>query len=119
MIIEKFNELDSLISYLKNVERELILKALKFSNKAHKNQLRKSGEPFIFHPIEVAKILTTIKLDGDSIVAGLLHDTVEDTALTVSNIKEIFGQQILLVLLSNPLLLLTKVFCNFLLTFAY
>ena len=61
MIIEKFSELDNLISYLKNVERELILKALRFSDKAHKNQLRKSGEPFILHPIEVAKILTTIK----------------------------------------------------------
>jgi len=94
MIIEKFNELDNLISYLENVERELILKALQFSHKAHKNQLRKSGEPFILHPIEVAKILTTIKLDGDSIVAGLLHDTVEDTTLTVSNIKENFGHQI-------------------------
>ena len=94
MIIEKFNELDNLISYLKNVERELILKALQFSDKAHKNQLRKSGEPFILHPIEVAKILTTIKLDGDSIAAGLLHDTVEDTTLTVSNIKENFGHQI-------------------------
>jgi len=94
MIIEKFNELGSLISYLKNGEKELILKALEFSDKAHKNQLRKSGEPFILHPIEVAKILTTIKLDADSIVAGLLHDTVEDTALTVSNIKENFGNQI-------------------------
>lgn len=94
MIIEKFSELDNLISYLKNVERELILKALQFSDKAHKNQLRKSGEPFILHPIEVAKILTTIKLDGDSIAAGLLHDTVEDTTLTVSNIKENFGHQI-------------------------
>ena len=81
MIIEKFNELDNLISYLKKIERELILKALQFSNQAHKNQLRKSGEPFIFHPIEVAKILTTLKLDADSIAAGLLHDTVEDTKL--------------------------------------
>ena len=94
MIIEKFNELDNLISYLKNVERELILKALQFSHKAHKNQLRKSGEPFILHPIEVAKILTTIKLDGDSIAAGLLHDTVEDTELTTNDIRLKFGKQI-------------------------
>jgi len=94
MIIEKFNELDSLVSYLKKFDRELIFKALEFSNEAHRNQLRKSGEPFILHPIEVAKILTTIKLDGDSIAAGLLHDTVEDTALTVLDIKEKFGYQI-------------------------
>ena len=83
MIIEKFSELDVLISYLNNKEIELIKNAFEFSDQAHKNQLRKSGEPFIQHPIEVAKILTSIKLDADSIVAGLLHDTVEDTKLTI------------------------------------
>ena len=51
---------------------------LKLSEIAHSNQLRKSGDPFIIHPLEVAKILTSIKLDGDSIAAGLLHDTLED-----------------------------------------
>ncbi len=94
MIIEKFSELDELTSYLKNTERELISKALKYSEKAHNKQLRKSGEPFIIHPIEVAKILTSIKLDGDSIAAGLLHDTVEDTELTTNDIRLKFGKQI-------------------------
>ncbi len=94
MIIEKINELDKLISYLKNDEKELIIKALNFSDKAHANQLRKSGEPFILHPIEVAKILTTIKLDSDSIIAGLLHDTVEDTKFTINDIQNKFGYQI-------------------------
>tara|TARA_B100000029_G_scaffold497123_1_gene564329 strand:- start:1459 stop:3582 length:2124 start_codon:yes stop_codon:yes gene_type:complete len=94
MIIDKINELDKLISYLKNDEKELIIKALNFSDKAHANQLRKSGEPFILHPIEVAKILTTIKLDSDSIIAGLLHDTVEDTKFTINDIQNKFGYQI-------------------------
>ena len=94
MIIEKFNELDKLITYLKNDEKNLIINALNTSNKAHQNQLRKSGEPFIYHPIEVAKILTSIKLDADSIAAGLLHDTVEDTKLTIKDIENNFGFQI-------------------------
>ena len=94
MIIDKFNELDSFITYLKNTEKNTILKALKFSDSAHKDQLRKSGDPFIIHPIEVAKILTSIKLDSDSIVAGLLHDTVEDTKYTINEIKQNFGNQI-------------------------
>ncbi len=94
MIIEKFNELDSLVSYLKKSEKNIIIKALKFSEIAHKNQKRYSGDPFIVHPIEVAKILTSIKLDSDSIVAGLLHDTVEDTNYTITEIKNNFGNQI-------------------------
>ena len=60
----------------------------------HSNQLRKSGDPFITHPLEVAKILTSIKLDGDSITAGLLHDTVEDTDLSIKEIDIKFGKQI-------------------------
>ena len=94
MIIEKFSELDKLIYYLNSSEKKLIFKALELSNNAHKNQIRKSGEPFILHPIEVAKILTSIKLDSDSIIAGLLHDTVEDTKLTINEIKNKFGNQI-------------------------
>jgi len=94
MLIEKSNDLDDLISYMNKSDKDLIHKALQFSDKAHKNQKRKSGEPFIVHPIEVAKILTTLKLDADSIAAGLLHDTVEDTNLNIKDIKEKFGDQI-------------------------
>ena len=68
--------------------------ALKLSEEAHSNQLRKSGDPFITHPLEVAKILTSIKLDADSIVAGLLHDTLEDTNLNIEEINKNFGNQI-------------------------
>ena len=94
MIIEKIRELEKLTSYLKEPEKKIINKALDFSQTAHKDQLRKSGDPFITHPVEVAKILTTLKLDASSIAAGLLHDTVEDTKSTINEIENIFGDQI-------------------------
>ena len=94
MISEIFTELDKLTHYLKANEKKKVLSALKLSESAHSNQLRKSGDPFIIHPLEVAKILTSIKLDGDSIVAGLLHDTVEDTNISIEEIDKKFGKQI-------------------------
>ncbi len=94
MVEEIFKELDRLTYYLKNEEKIKVYDALKLSENAHSNQLRKSGDPFIVHPLEVAKILTSIKLDGDSIAAGLLHDTVEDTNLNINKIKKNFGDQI-------------------------
>ncbi len=94
MIKEIFKELDKLTYYLKTEEKNKVQNALKLSENAHSNQLRKSGDPFIIHPLEVAKILTSIKLDGDSITAGLLHDTVEDTNLSIEEINKIFGKQI-------------------------
>ncbi len=101
---EIFNELDKLLVYLSSKEKNIVLKALKLSEVAHSNQLRKSGDPFITHPIEVAKILTSIKLDGDSIAAGLLHDTIEDTKLVIEEIEHKFGNQI-----SNLVQGLTKI----------
>ncbi len=94
MIKEIFKELDKLTYYLKSEEKDKVQNAMKLSENAHSNQLRKSGDPFIIHPLEVAKILTSIKLDGDSITAGLLHDTVEDTNLSIEEINKIFGKQI-------------------------
>ena len=94
MIKEIFHELDKLTFYLKSDEKNRVQDALKFSESVHSNQLRKSGDPFIIHPLEVAKILTSIKLDGDSIAAGLLHDTVEDTDLSITDIQKKFGKQI-------------------------
>ena len=94
MLKEIYNELDKLTYYLKLEEKHKIQNALKISEDAHSNQLRKSGDPFIIHPLEVAKILTSIKLDGDSIAAGLLHDTVEDTDLSLKEINKKFGNQI-------------------------
>ena len=88
------NELESITSYLTKQEKDKVIDALRLSEEAHSNQLRKSGDPFITHPLEVAKILTSIKLDSDSIVAGLLHDTLEDTNLNIEDINKKFGNEI-------------------------
>ncbi|GIR14240.1 MAG: GTP pyrophosphokinase [Candidatus Pelagibacterales bacterium] len=91
---EIHKEIELITSYLTNEEKDKVRHALKLSEEAHSNQLRKSGDPFITHPLEVAKILTSIKLDADSIVAGLLHDTLEDTNLNIEEINKNFGNQI-------------------------
>ena len=94
MAKEIHKELELITSYLTSEEKEKVRHALKLSEEAHSNQLRKSGDPFIIHPLEVAKILTSIKLDADSIVAGLLHDTLEDTNLNIEEINKNFGDEI-------------------------
>ena len=94
MIKDKIRELEFLTSYLKDEEIKIIIKAIKFSEIAHKDQIRKSGDPYIIHPIEVAKILTSINLDSSAIAAGLLHDTIEDTEISINQITETFGSQI-------------------------
>ena len=94
MTTEIHKELESITSYLSIEEKYKVRHALKISEEAHSNQLRNSGDPFITHPLEVAKILTSIKLDADSIVAGLLHDTLEDTNLNIEEINKNFGNQI-------------------------
>ena len=91
---EIHKELEFITSYLNKQEKDKVRDALILSEEAHSNQLRKSGDPFIIHPLEVAKILTSIKLDADSIVAGLLHDTLEDTNLNIEEINKKFGNQI-------------------------
>ncbi|TYI13345.1 hypothetical protein ES332_A08G052600v1 [Gossypium tomentosum] len=80
------------ISYLSSSELELVHNALKLAFEAHDGQKRRSGEPFIIHPVEVARILGELELDWESIAAGLLHDTVEDTNIvTFQRIEEEFG----------------------------
>jgi len=91
---EIHKEIETITSYLTKQEKYKVIDALRLSQEAHSNQLRKSGDPFITHPLEVAKILTSIKLDADSIVAGLLHDTLEDTNLNIEEINKKFGNEI-------------------------
>ena len=91
----KISELISIVKiYVSKKDTELILNALNFSIKAHDKQKRISGEPYINHPIEVAKILASIRLDTSSIVSGLLHDTIEDTNISTKEINKIFGNEI-------------------------
>ncbi|MDC0192929.1 bifunctional (p)ppGpp synthetase/guanosine-3',5'-bis(diphosphate) 3'-pyrophosphohydrolase [Pelagibacteraceae bacterium] len=94
MIVEQIKELNNLTKYLSDKDKIIISKAIKFSENAHKFQIRKSGDPFITHPIEVAKILTSINLDSFTIAAGLLHDTIEDTKVSINDINYSFGDQI-------------------------
>ena len=76
-------------------EVEIVRKAFQFANQAHKNVRRRSGEPYMLHPIAVAKIVVTeIGLGCKSICAALLHDVVEDTAYTVEDIRNLFGDKI-------------------------
>ncbi|MGY5850941.1 RelA/SpoT family protein [Salegentibacter sp. F14] len=85
------------ISYrsLSDEDKKLIRKAFDISVEAHKDQRRKSGEAYIFHPIAVAKIVASeIGLDATSIAAALLHDVVEDTKYTVEEIQEMFGETV-------------------------
>jgi GTP pyrophosphokinase len=74
----------------------LIEKAYNVANDAHKGQTRKSGEPYIIHPLYVAIILADLELDKETIVAGLLHDVVEDTVMTIDEIKTEFGEDVAL-----------------------
>ncbi|MCR5221717.1 MAG: HD domain-containing protein, partial [Lachnospiraceae bacterium] len=75
----------------------LIEKAYHVASNAHKDQLRRSGEPYIIHPLCVAIILADLQLDKESIAAGLLHDVVEDTIMTEEEIKEEFGEDVALI----------------------
>ncbi|GAV56993.1 TGS domain-containing protein/RelA_SpoT domain-containing protein/HD_4 domain-containing protein [Cephalotus follicularis] len=87
-----WEDLRPTISYLSPNELELVHNALKLAFEAHDGQKRRSGDPFIIHPVEVAHILGELELDWESIAAGLLHDTVEDTnVVTFERIEEEFG----------------------------
>ncbi|MCB0371181.1 MAG: bifunctional (p)ppGpp synthetase/guanosine-3',5'-bis(diphosphate) 3'-pyrophosphohydrolase, partial [Bdellovibrionales bacterium] len=80
------------LQYHPTADVSILTKAYKFSEKAHAGQFRRSGEPYISHPLSVAGILADLHLDVDSIVTGLLHDTVEDTHATLEDIKNEFGE---------------------------
>ena len=83
-------------SYSEKDESDRIRRAFVFAYKAHSSQKRKTGEPYIIHPIATAQILTELEVDTDTLVAALLHDTVEDTPVTQELITEIFGPDVAL-----------------------
>jgi GTP diphosphokinase / guanosine-3',5'-bis(diphosphate) 3'-diphosphatase len=80
--------------YNKNTDEGLLNRAYVYAMRAHGTQLRASGDPYFSHPLEVAAILTDLKLDDATIVAAVLHDTIEDTDATRAEIDEIFGDDI-------------------------
>ena len=86
--------LDKVKRYNPQANLVKITKACDMGNKAHESQLRISGKPYMLHPIAVAEILAELRLDTTSIIAALLHDTVEDTNLTIDEIEKAFGKEV-------------------------
>jgi GTP pyrophosphokinase len=82
------------VAYNPSADLELLRRAYDFAADAHDGQMRNSGEPFITHPVEVCGILAELHLDMETLVAGLLHDTVEDSNVTVAQVKAAFGEEV-------------------------
>ena len=76
------------------LDRELLARAYRFSEKAHSGQTRRSGEPYVTHCVEVAKILAELQLDTVTVASGLIHDVVEDTSVTVADVEREFGSEV-------------------------
>ena len=88
--------IDSIKKYHPSDDLTMVQKAYEIADSAHKGQLRKSGEPYIVHPLSVAIILAQLELDKESIIAGILHDVVEDTVMTIDEMKATFGEEVAL-----------------------
>ncbi|TKB61787.1 MAG: bifunctional (p)ppGpp synthetase/guanosine-3',5'-bis(diphosphate) 3'-pyrophosphohydrolase [Nitrospira sp.] len=86
--------LDRLQAYQPDADLGMVRKAYAFSVKAHEGQMRHSGEPYVKHPVAVAGVLTSLKTDVTAIVAGLLHDTLEDTVATADELQREFGKEV-------------------------
>src|SRR5699024_4568626 len=87
-IIEKASD------YLTDDGLEFIYRAYTYAVDAHEGQFRKSGEPYIIHPVQVAGILTDLEMDSETIAGGFLHDVVEDTETTLDDLKEAFNEEV-------------------------
>ena len=86
--------IDKAQTYLPQEDLEMIEKAYIYSASVHQGQVRLSGEPYLTHPMEVAGILTNMKMDAATVISGLLHDTIEDTLTTVEQIEKEFGRDV-------------------------
>ena len=93
-MMRQFELVETVKSYDGNVDEDALNRAYVFSMKAHGAQTRASGDPYFSHPLEVAGILTGLKLDGASIMTALLHDTVEDTDTSIDDIEQLFGRDV-------------------------
>jgi GTP pyrophosphokinase len=90
-MLRQYELVERVKAYDEQADEDLLNRAYVFSMKAHGSQLRASGDPYFSHPIEVAGILTDLKLDYETIATGILHDTIEDTVATQAEIDRLFG----------------------------
>src|SRR6187399_3234999 len=93
-MMRQYDLIERVKSYNPNANGDLLNRAYVYAMKAHGTQIRASGDPYFSHPLEVAAILTDLKLDDATIVAALLHDTIEDTEATRTEIDKLFGAEI-------------------------
>jgi GTP diphosphokinase / guanosine-3',5'-bis(diphosphate) 3'-diphosphatase len=93
-MMRQYDLVERVRAYNPNTDEDLLNRAYVYAMRAHGEQTRASGDPYFSHPLEVAAILTGLKLDDATIVAALLHDTIEDTEATRAEIDEIFGPEI-------------------------
>src|ERR1700750_1635837 len=93
-MMRQYDLVERVRSYNPDTNEDLLNRAYVYAMKAHGSKTRASGDPYFTHPLEVAAILTDLKLDDATIVAALLHDTIEDTAATKAEIDEKFGPEI-------------------------
>jgi GTP pyrophosphokinase len=93
-VLRQYELVERVKAYDPDADEDLLNRAYVFAMKAHGTQLRASGDPYFHHPVEVAGILTTYRLDSASIATGLLHDTVEDTGASLEEIERLFGKPV-------------------------
>ncbi len=93
-MLRQYELVERVKAYDPAADEDLLNRAYVFSMKAHGSQLRASGDPYFSHPIEVAGILTDLKLDAETIATGILHDTIEDTVATQEQIDRLFGNSV-------------------------
>jgi GTP diphosphokinase / guanosine-3',5'-bis(diphosphate) 3'-diphosphatase len=86
--------LEEIPKYQPGADLDLIRRAYRFSEACHRGQQRASGEPYLSHPVEVARLLATFRMDATTVTAGLLHDVIEDTAATKADLEREFGREI-------------------------
>ncbi|HET9488617.1 MAG TPA: HD domain-containing protein, partial [Methylomirabilota bacterium] len=86
--------LEEIPKYQPGADLETLRRAYRFSELSHRGQQRASGEPYLSHPLEVAHLLVTFKLDATTVTAGLLHDVLEDTEATKADLEREFGREV-------------------------
>ena len=93
-MMRQYELVERVLAYDPNADEALLNRAYVYAMRAHGHQKRASGDPYFSHPLEVAAILTELKLDDATIATALLHDTIEDTGTTRAEIDQMFGPEI-------------------------